>query len=279
MNILSQVPRRPKSKSSIGLKAMYKSSVVLKRVATCRSLATSSRASSATLSTRKLPNENQHVYQENVGTLNMRVVLGVAGISLCTGYTIGKFTKNPREESHPDRVLPSGMPRACCSCDAPPVELSLTQEQENLPSKLAKIVGKDNVISGMVENSNNINYLKGARLGKGKALAIVQPECITDAVKALEAVVEADAVVIPQGQNTGLTGGSVPRDDDGRPTVVINMRKLNTMFPIDDGKRVVCLAGSGIATLAKNLSDWGFHDRESHSTLGSTFLDPTTAGK
>ena len=255
---------------------MYRSSIALNRLAVRRATAKSARTSS-TLSTRKISNENHHQHQKGFNNVKLTTALGLTGLSLCAGYAVGASTKNSGEESHPDRVLPSGMPRGCCSCDSPPIELNLTEVQKRLPSKLSKIVGKDNFFSGMSEDSTNTTFLKGARLGRGKALAIVQPESIADAVKALEVVVEADCVVIPQGQNTGLTGGSVPRDDDSRPTVIINMRKLDTMFPIDDGKKVVCLAGSGIATLASNLSAWGFDDRESHSTLGSTFLNPSTA--
>mmetsp|Transcript_4894 Transcript_4894/g.7436 ORF Transcript_4894/g.7436 Transcript_4894/m.7436 type:complete len:696 (+) Transcript_4894:104-2191(+) len=205
--------------------------------------------------------------------------LGIASLSLCLGYSAGTMNSKSTVDQNSKRVLPSGLPRGCCSCDAPPVELTLTEEQMNLPSKLIDIVGKDNILLGLTEDSSNAKFLKGARLGKGKALAIIQPESMMDAVKALEAIVNADCVVIPQGRNTGLTGGSVPREDDAsRPTVIINMTKLDTMFPIDGGKRVVCLAGSGIAALANNLPVWGFGDRESHSTLGSTFLNPTTAG-
>ena len=54
------------------------------------------------------------------------------------------------------------------------------------------------------------------------------------------------------------------------------MKRLDTFFPIDDGNRVVCLAGTGIGNLATSISQW-FPDRESHSILGSTFLNPTTA--
>ena len=71
---------------------------------------------------------------------------------------------------------------------------------------------------------------------------------------------------------------SVPRNDtpDTRPNVVLSLKRLDTHFPIDDGKRVVCLAGCGISTLASSIQSW-FPDRESHSILGSTFLNPTTA--
>ena len=54
------------------------------------------------------------------------------------------------------------------------------------------------------------------------------------------------------------------------------MKRLDAHFPIDDGRRVVCLAGCGISTLASDIQSW-FPDRESHSILGSTFLNPTTA--
>ena len=36
---------------------------------------------------------------------------------------------------------------------------------------------------------------------------------------------------------------------------------MDTMFPIDDGKRVVCLAGAGIASLSQAIPSWGFTDR------------------
>ena len=62
---------------------------------------------------------------------------------------------------------------------------------------------------------------------------------------------------------------SVPRVNDGdtRPSVVISMRKLDTMFPIDDGKRVVCLAGAGIASLSQAIPAWGFTDRGTNGSL------------
>lgn len=210
----------------------------------------------------------------------------LAGASLLTGYlagttnTYGSQPSNGVESKH--RELPNGHPRGCCSCDTPHHETifdNLTTEQKNLPASLAKVVGESNVLSGIQEDSSNTIYLKGARLGRGKALAIVTPTSLQDAVKALELVVAANCVVVPQGANTGLTGGSVPRDGENeqRPPVVINMRKLDIMFPIDNGTKVVCLAGAGIASLAKALPAWGFADRESHSTLGSTFLNPTAA--
>jgi D-lactate dehydrogenase len=207
--------------------------------------------------------------------------------SLATGYFIGRWSHEQldqerfTDEKLPERVLPSGTPRGCC-CESSQNQtespLCLTkQEQDMVIHQLIQIVGSDNVISGMEENSTNALYLKGARLGRGRALAIVTPTSLEQAVQCLQVIVDTGCVCIPQGANTGLTGGSVPRQDNIRPSVILNMRKLDAMFPIDNGRRVVCLAGAGIATLSQNLAKWGFHDRESHSTLGSTFLNPSTA--
>jgi len=223
--------------------------------------------------------------------------LVLAGLSLATGYAAGRVTAPQQQSSSSDvpkqpHVLPSGLPRACCSCesessaeahDQPSASASsgsapLTERQLELPNKLESIVGRENVLPGSITEASSAKYLKGARLGQGSALAIVRPQSLQEAIDCLQAIVDADCTVIPQGANTGLTGGSTPRggQDGGRPTVVLSMRSLDVCFPIDEGKRVVCLAGMGISDLSNRVSSW-YPDRESHSVLGSMFLNPTTA--
>jgi hypothetical protein len=55
---------------------------------------------------------------------------------------------------------------------------------------------------------------------------------------------------------------------------------MDTMFPIDDGKRVVCLAGAGIASLSQAIPSLGFTDRGEIITLiyssCSILLDTST---
>ena len=58
--------------------------------------------------------------------------------------------------------------------------------------------------------------------------------------------------VIPQGQNTGLTGGSTPRyhyDNHNHMTILLSLKHLNAIFPLDDGQRVCCMAGVGLASV------------------------------
>jgi D-lactate dehydrogenase (quinone) len=193
------------------------------------------------------------------------------GVSLSIGFAIGRLT-SVQDEKKPERVLPSGLPRTCC-------DEELTDKQHELLIRLARIVGPENFLDGRKENTLTLPFLTGARLGRGgKALAIITPRTLQDVVKCVELIVNANCVIIPQGSNTGLTGGSVPRVNTGdkRPVVIISMKHLDAFFPIDGGKRVVCLAGAGLAALSRDIPTW-FPDRETHSTLGSTFLNPTTA--
>jgi len=196
--------------------------------------------------------------------LSSRSTAAVATVSMAIGFGLGQSFQGPPTK----QVLPSGMPRSCCDqAERAP----LTPAQKDLPHKLASIVGKEHVL----QDSTARIFLTGARLGQGSALCVVQPQHLHEVQRVAQAIVDADCVIVPQGKNTGLTGGSVPRANS-RPTVVLSLRALDGIFPIDDGERVVCLAGAGLASLAQFLKKY-FPDRESHSTLGSTFLNPTTA--
>ena len=115
-----------------------------------------------------------------------------------------------------NRVLPKGE-RGCCSCDGGDAiadgpshvaNVELTEEQLALSYKLTKIVGDDHVLDGAKHGMTKCApFLRGARLGNGEALCIVRPGTLGEAVRCLREIVDADCVVLPQGSNTGLTGG------------------------------------------------------------------------
>lgn len=195
----------------------------------------------------------------------------LASISLATGFIVGSLSTCDKNIDV-QRILPSVIPRSCC-------DECLTDEQRSLPARLARIVGDQNCLDGRKSSTSTLAFLTGARLGGGgQALAIITPRSLKDIVECVRLIVEANCVILPQGSNTGLTGGSVPRVNTGdkRPVIIVSMKHLDTFFPIDGGKRVVCMAGAGLATLSREIPAW-FPDRESHSILGSTFLNPTTA--
>jgi D-lactate dehydrogenase (quinone) len=193
----------------------------------------------------------------------------VGGSLVIFGYCCGVFSERYR----PRRALPDGLPRSCTTGDIVHSESVVSEDSKKaLHSQLEAIVGKENVVSSGRKLSS---FITGARIGKGEALAVVQPKSLKEAVAALRACVAADVVVIPQGRNTGLTGGSVPRSDlCDRPTVIINSTRMNKVHPINNNQQMLCCGGVGIydlSVLAKGLN------RESHSVLGSIFLNPTVS--
>jgi FAD/FMN-containing dehydrogenase len=56
--------------------------------------------------------------------------------------------------------------------------------------------------------------------------------------------------VVTQAGNTGLVGGSVPRPGDGRPTIVLSTRRLDTIGDLD-GSSMQITAGAGVT-----IADW-----------------------
>jgi len=152
-----------------------------------------------------------------------------------------------------------------------------SSEEASALDKFRTIVGIDNVLDGHKETTQTAGFLKGARLGRGTALAICRPTKVSQVPLLLQTAVDSGCVVVVQGANTGLTGASVPRSGETeRPTVIINTRHLDSIWPVDDGTKVLCMAGVGLASLQTFVAS-EVPGRQSHSVLGSTFLNPTTA--
>jgi D-lactate dehydrogenase len=251
-------------------------------LAACRRQRTSSSSSILIGQQRVASTQAQtQAQKDDVAALTSRhtsyTTVAAALVSLSIGFAMGQLWRpeaGPEPLTTPKQVLPNGLPRTCCDSAK---EDKLTYEQKGLQQTLTRIVGADNVIDGRINSFASIPFLKGARMGSGRALCIVTPTRLHQVIDCVEAIVDADCAVLAQGKNTGLTGGSVPHTgENSRPTVVLSMKHLDRLFPIDDGKRVVCLAGVGLASLQHFLDEY-FPDRESHSVLGSTFLNPTTA--
>jgi FAD/FMN-containing dehydrogenase len=67
----------------------------------------------------------------------------------------------------------------------------------------------------------------------GSALAVVRPASIDEVVGVMRACAGSGAAVIPQGGNTGLVGGSVPRGSSSAPQVVVSTLRLRDLEPVD----------------------------------------------
>lgn len=87
---------------------------------------------------------------------------------------------------------------------------------------------------------------------QGEARLVVRPADTAELAAVVARCAEAGAPVVPQGGNTGLVGGSVPRD---RPMVVVSTRRLDDRGGVDLGAAQVTL-GAGVT-----LAGWRDHAR------------------
>jgi FAD/FMN-containing dehydrogenase len=97
------------------------------------------------------------------------------------------------------------------------------------------------------------------RRWSGEAVAVVRPESTEAVAAVLAACREAGAAVIPQGGNTGLVGGSVPRGAMARPQFVLSLARLGQLEPIDVAAgEVTVAAGLTLGALQDTLRGSGY---------------------
>jgi D-lactate dehydrogenase len=142
-----------------------------------------------------------------------------------------------------------------------------------LLARLRDIVGTRHVLSG---DKPTRRFRKGYRFGDGPVLAVVRPGTLVEQWRVLQAVVAAQAIVIMQAANTGLTGGSTPDGADyDRPVVILNTLRLTGIQLLNDGRQVVCLPGATLDRLEQALAPL---DREPHSVIGSSCIGASVLG-
>lgn len=143
----------------------------------------------------------------------------------------------------------------------------------DLITKLKNIVGDKYTLT---DPNRTLPYRQGARFGVGDALAVVIPGTLLEQWEVLKACVEADVIVITQSANTGLTGGSTPDGNDyDRPIVIVSTRRLDGIQVIENGDQVVCLPGSTLFHLEKELKKY---HRGPHSVIGSSCIGASVLG-
>jgi FAD/FMN-containing dehydrogenase len=112
----------------------------------------------------------------------------------------------------------------------------------NLVAQLAQIVGPNHCLTDPdLRASYETDW---TRRWSGRALAVVRPGSTDEVAAVLRACASAGAAVVPQGGNTGLVGGSVPRGGE----VVLSTTRLAALDPVDvDAGEVTVGAGATLA--------------------------------
>jgi len=84
--------------------------------------------------------------------------------------------------------------------------------------QLKLIVGPRHVLT---KPESTLRYRTGFRFGNGPALAVVRPGNLVEQWRVLKACVASNKIIIMQGANTGLTGGSTPDGSDYDRDIII----------------------------------------------------------
>ena len=121
-----------------------------------------------------------------------------------------------------------------------------------LLESLRRAVGSAHVLAGGELTTGYERDVTG-RFGR-PAAAVVRPASVEEVAAVLAACTAAGAAVVPQGGNTGLVGGGVPRGGE----VVLSLARLSAIGPLDPVARQIT-AGAGVtpAALADALRSTG----------------------
>ena len=121
--------------------------------------------------------------------------------------------------------------------------------------------------AGVLTGADAVPYLTGQRgLFTGEALAVVRPASVGETALVVRSCASAGVSIVPQGGNTGMSGGAVPAQGDEKPSIVLSMSRMNRILSVDpDRWTITAEAGATIeavqlaATTVNRLfaPDWG----------------------
>lgn len=134
---------------------------------------------------------------------------------------------------------------------------------------LAGIVGRDHVLDDPDVTASFARDWTGRFVGE--ALLVVRPGTGDEVAAVVAACAQSDTPLVPQGGNTGLVGGCVPR---GMPMVVLSTTRLTSLGEVDAGASQVTL-GAGVT-----MANWRRHAREAgfDSPVDFASRDSATVG-
>ena len=111
-----------------------------------------------------------------------------------------------------------------------------------LIAALEAAVGSEQVITSRADMEGYTT--DWSRRFSGPAIAVVRPANTAEVASVVRICAESGVPMLAQGGNTGLVGGSVPAAT-GTPPVIISLRRLNSLAPVDELSGQVT-AGAGV---------------------------------
>ncbi|MFP5327202.1 MAG: FAD-binding oxidoreductase [Acidimicrobiia bacterium] len=107
------------------------------------------------------------------------------------------------------------------------------------------------------------------RRWRGRARCVVRPGSTEEVAAVISLCQETGTAIVPQGGNTGLVGGSVPRNDE----VVLSLRRMSALGAVDvDAAQVTAGAGATLEALQDHVRPHGFDFGVDLAARGSATL-------
>lgn len=129
----------------------------------------------------------------------------------------------------------------------------MTAVSQTLLATFRQIVGEHNVITDPQVAASYTTDWTGR--WRGDTPAVLRPSDETQVAQILALCHDSQCSIVPQGGNTGLVGGSVPRNGE----VVLSLAQLTALQPVDrDAMHVEVGAGVSLARLQKHVAEAGF---------------------
>jgi FAD/FMN-containing dehydrogenase len=124
-----------------------------------------------------------------------------------------------------------------------------------LEHQLATAVGAEHVL---LDPDRVASYATDwTRRWTGRPLAVVRPGSTAEVAAVVEICGALDVPIVPQGGNTGLVGGGVPRSDGGQ--LVLSTSRLTRLDPVDVAAAQVTVgAGVTLGELQRHARAAGF---------------------
>ncbi len=143
-----------------------------------------------------------------------------------------------------------------------------------LLADLINLVGHKNVLTKLSQQQAYVHGIINDDAAP-QVLAVIVPQSLVALWRVINICAAADAIIIAQAANTGLTGGSTPFGDYDRPVVVISMQLLGGIHLLNDATEAIALPAATLQQLDSILTPMG---REPHSVLGSSCVGASVIG-
>ena len=122
----------------------------------------------------------------------------------------------------------------------------------------------DRAVAGLRDLLGRGGWLEGDDIGAyvvdfredfhGDALGVARPASTEEVSRVVEICAAKDVAILPQGGNSGLSGGSIPSVD--RPTVILSLTRMRTIESVDaEGFTITAQAGVTVQELQEAAAD------------------------